>query len=173
MIHSPITQLSTVQVRPDRRGRRPGAYLSEGGPPALRLDGDGLGAALEDLVDVLLAELGTLVLLVHDGPVGPAPQQVLNLLLRQLLLRRLGNQRGEKGEERTGADCLHGWLGEVLFCCINSTHRLDGLLFSVIRICVFPRGSCRRVGCSVAGSLDGPFWGPMNICYKKKHIGSV
>lgn len=68
-------------------------HLGEGGASALGLDGDGLGPALQDLVDVLLAELGPLVLLVHDGAVSAAPQQVLDLLLGELLLRRLAGGR--------------------------------------------------------------------------------
>ncbi|KAF3832328.1 hypothetical protein F7725_025993 [Dissostichus mawsoni] len=63
-------------------------HLSKGGSSALRLDGDGLCAALEDLIDVLLTEFGPFILIVHDGPVSTPSQQILNLLLRQLLLRR-------------------------------------------------------------------------------------
>lgn len=82
-----------------RRGvAKSAAYLGEGGASALGLDGDGLGPALEDLVNVLLAELGPLVLLVHDGAVGAASQQVLDLLLGELLLLRrlVGDRRKEE-----------------------------------------------------------------------------
>lgn len=72
-------------------------HLGEGGASAFGLDGDGLGPALEDLVDVLLAELRPLVLLVHDGAVGAASQQVLDLLLGELLLCRLvGDEQKEE-----------------------------------------------------------------------------
>lgn len=64
-------------------------YLSKRGSPSLRLDGNGLCPALQDLVNVLLAEFGPFVLLIHDGPVGAASQQIFNLLLGQLLLRSL------------------------------------------------------------------------------------
>lgn len=64
------------------RSRR---YLGEGGALALALDGDGGGAAQQDLVDVFLAELGAFVVLLHDGRVGPLAQEVLDLLLGELL----------------------------------------------------------------------------------------
>lgn len=64
-------------------------HLCKGGSSSLRLNGDGLRPALEDLVDVLLAEFGPFVLLVHYGPVRTASQQILDLLLRQLLLHSL------------------------------------------------------------------------------------
>lgn len=61
------------------------SYLREGGTLALRLDGDGVGSPLQDLVDVLLAELGAFILLIHQRSVRPLPQKVLDLLLGQLL----------------------------------------------------------------------------------------
>lgn len=82
-------------------------YLGKGGAPSLRLDGDGLGAALEDLVYVLFAELGPLILLVHDGPVGPLTQQVLDLLLGQLL-PRLGREAGGYEWEHGPLHCRMG-----------------------------------------------------------------
>ena len=61
------------------------AGLGEGGALPLALDGDGGCPALQDLVDVLLAEAVALVVLVHDGGVGAFPQQVLDLFLGELL----------------------------------------------------------------------------------------
>ena len=61
------------------------AGLGEGGAFALALNGDGGGAPLQDLVDVLLAEAAALVVLIHDGGVRTFPQQVLYLLLGELL----------------------------------------------------------------------------------------
>ena len=79
------------------------SYLGKGGPSSLGLDGDGLSSALEDLVDVLLAELGSLVLVVHDGPVGPTAQQVLDLFLGELLLDLpLDTHRKTSSKGRTG-----------------------------------------------------------------------
>lgn len=73
-------------------------HLSKGGSSSLRLNGDGLCPALEDLVDVLLTEFGPFVLLIHDGPVCTTSQQILNLLLRQLLLHCL------RGKEERAID---------------------------------------------------------------------
>lgn len=50
------------------------AGLGEGGALALTLNGDGGGSALQDLVDVLLAETTALVILVHDRGIGALPQ---------------------------------------------------------------------------------------------------
>lgn len=68
------------------------AGLGEGGALALALDGDGSGSALKDLVDILLAEAAAFVVLIHDSRVGSLPQQVLNLLLRELLDLDVGKQ---------------------------------------------------------------------------------
>lgn len=68
-------------------------HLSKGGSSSLRLNGDGLRSTLEDLVDILLTEFGPFILLIHDGPVCTTSQQILNLLLRELLLHSL---RGKK-----------------------------------------------------------------------------
>lgn len=60
-------------------------HLSKSRPLALRLNGDGVGSSLEDLVYVFLTEFGTFIFLIHQSSVCPLPQQVLNLFLRQLL----------------------------------------------------------------------------------------
>lgn len=70
-------------------------HLGKSRPPSLWLDGDSFGSALQDLVDIFLTELGTLIFLVHERAVRAAPQQVLDLFLRELLLHRL--QGGKKG----------------------------------------------------------------------------
>ena len=57
-------------------------HLSKGGSSSLRLNCDGLCPTLEDLVNVLLTELGPFILFIHDGPIGATSQQILNLLLR-------------------------------------------------------------------------------------------
>lgn len=59
--------------------------LSECGAFPFRLDGDGLSSSLKDLIDVFLAELGALVLFVHQGAVRTFFQQVLHFQLRELL----------------------------------------------------------------------------------------
>lgn len=64
-------------------------HFSKGGSSSLGLNSDGLCPALENLVNVLLTKFGPFILLIHDGPVGTSPQQILNLLLRQLLLHCL------------------------------------------------------------------------------------
>lgn len=61
------------------------SYLGERRPFPLRLDGDGLGSSLKDLIDVLLAELGPLVLLVHQRSVSSFLQKVLHLKFGELL----------------------------------------------------------------------------------------
>lgn len=88
-------------------------YLGKGRSPSLRLDGDGLGPALKDLVDVLLTELGPLILIVHQSSIRPFPQQVLDLLLRQLLLG--GLERGEGEKEKQGV------LGELMMDYLHIT----------------------------------------------------
>lgn len=60
-------------------------YLSKGGALALGLDGDGVSASLEDLVDVFLTELGAFVLFVHQSSICSLSQKVLNFLFGQLL----------------------------------------------------------------------------------------
>lgn len=62
-----------------------GLYLSKGGALALRLDGDGVGSSLQDLVDVFLTKLGTFVFLVHQSSVRSLSQEVFDLFLGQLL----------------------------------------------------------------------------------------
>lgn len=96
--------MSTTTTTPTVRRSR-WRYLREGGPFAFALDGDGGGAAEEDLVDVLLAELGTFVVFFHDGRVGPFAQEVLDLLFGELLdlLRRWTNGMGKGGGQPHGA----------------------------------------------------------------------
>lgn len=61
------------------------AGFGEGGALALALDGDGGGTPLQDLVNVLFAETAALVILIHDCSIRAFPQEILNLLLRELL----------------------------------------------------------------------------------------
>ena len=77
-----------------RRRKSTWRYLGEGGTLPLTLDGDGGGAAQQDLVYVLLAELGAFVILFHDGRVGPFAQEVLDLLFGELLDLAGGWRRG-------------------------------------------------------------------------------
>lgn len=64
-------------------------YLGKSGSSSLRLNGNGLCPALQDLVNVLLTEFGPFILLIHDCPVGPTSQQIFNRLFGQLLLHSL------------------------------------------------------------------------------------
>lgn len=72
-----------------RLPRRPaswvGAHLSKRGAFALGLDGDGVGPPEQDLIDVFFAELGALVLLIHECTVGPLPEKILYFFLGKLL----------------------------------------------------------------------------------------
>lgn len=65
------------------RGNKTG--FRECGSLALTLNGDSSGSSLKDLVDVLLTEPTALIILIHDGSISSLPQQILDLLLRELL----------------------------------------------------------------------------------------
>ena len=63
-----------------------GAYLGKGWALHPRLVLDDLCAPLEDHFNVLGAELGRFVIVIHDGAIGSTSQEIFNLLLGQGLL---------------------------------------------------------------------------------------
>lgn len=60
-------------------------HLGKRGASSLGLDGDGFGATLQDLVNVLLTELGAFILLIHYGTIGTSSKQVFYFFFGELL----------------------------------------------------------------------------------------